>query len=417
MTALRADTPALPPGLAAFDEDRKRFRDGTHRITDPESTLAHVRGHAEGIGLTRLGMITGLDRVGIPVAVACRPNSRSLATFQGKGTSAAAARVSAFMEALESFHAETIDAPLRFASWSDLRTRARAVDPAHLPRCAASAYRDDLPMLWIAGRDLAQGCETLVPFELVSARFTIDQPTGSWCFAASTNGLASGNSPLEAIAHGLYETIERDAIALWLHGPEPHAAARALDPASIAAPSVRDLVERCRRAGLRAALWNACSDIAVPVIVCLLQSASETVVDMGSGCHADREIAVLRAISEAAQARLTRIAGAREDVGDDAYQDDTLRGAAGRTRWFPDRARAEFAALPSLAGDTLRGDVAAVLEALARRGLSEVIHVDLTQPRFDVPVARVIVAGLEGPAHSADIDYVPGARARAARPS
>ncbi len=415
MNATRAVTPPLPQGLAGFDEDHKRFRDGTHRITDPETTLARVRGCAEGIGLTRLGIVTGLDRVGIPVAVACRPNSRSLATFQGKGTSPAAARISAFMEALESFHAETIDAPLRLASWNELRDQGRASDPARLPRCRASAYRDDRKLLWIAGRDLADGRERLVPFELVSACFTTDQPAGSWCFAASTNGLASGNSPLEAIAHGLYEAVERDAIALWLHGARPTADTRALDPASIGAPMARDLLERCRRAGLRAALWNVGSDIEVPVIVCLLQSDSEGVVDMGSGCHADREISVLRAITEAAQARLTRISGAREDVGDDAYPGDPLHGAGERTRWFPDCPRAEFAALPSLTGDTLRGDVAAVLAALATRGLSEVIHVDLTQPRFGVPVARVIVPGLEGPAHSPDIDYVPGERARAAR--
>lgn len=413
MSASRVDT--LPPGLAAFAEDRKVFRDGTHRITDPGTTLARVLGCAAGIGLTRLGMVTGLDRIGIPVAVACRPNSRSLATFQGKGTSPDAARVSAFMEALESFHAEAIDAPLRFASWSELEPQAQAVDPADLPKCRASAYRADRPMLWIEGRDLNDGRTRLVPFELVSARFTIDQPPGSWCFAASTNGLASGNSPLEAIAHGLYEAIERDAIALWLHGAQPTSAARARDPASIDAAMPLDLLDRCRRAGLRAALWNASSDIAMPVIVCLLQSESEGVVDMGSGCHADREIALLRAISEAAQARLTRIAGAREDVGDDAYPGDPLQGAGGRTSWFPDRARAEFAALPSPAGPTLRGDVACVLAALAQRGLNEVIHVDLTQPRFGVPVARVIVAGLEGPAHASDIDYVPGARAMAAR--
>src|SRR3546814_6638140 len=35
------------------------------------------------------------------------------------------------------------------------------------------------------------------------------------CFAASTNGLASGNHRLEAISHALCEVVERDATALW----------------------------------------------------------------------------------------------------------------------------------------------------------------------------------------------------------
>lgn len=409
-----ATASALPPGLARFDDDIKTFRGGTHRVCTPEATLRRVSDLAGTIGLTRLGMITGLDRVGIPVAVAYRPNSRSLATFQGKGLTATAARVSAFMEALESFHAEAIDAPLQLASWHELRARGEAVDPHTLPLCRASALRDDRALLWIAGHDLVSGSRRLVPLELVSARFTDDQPPGSWCFAASTNGLASGNTPLEAIAHALYETIERDAIALWLHADKPTSAARALDPGSITAADGVDLLARCRQAGLRVALWNATSDIAIPVVVCLLRSEQESVVDMGSGCHADRDVALLRAITEAAQARLTRIAGAREDHGDDAYPDDPLANSAAPSRWFPDAAQASFASIPSPAGDTLRGDVATTLAALRARGLGEAIHVDLTQPGVAIPVARVIVPGLEGPAHAPDIDYVPGARARAA---
>lgn len=414
MTPPDAAAPAPLPGLATFPEDPKTFRDGTHRVVDPAATLARVAPFASELGITRVGMITGLDRLGIPVAVACRPNSRSLATFQGKGLTPAAARVSAFMEALESFHAETIDAPLRHASWSELAGTGRAVDPFRLPLCRASALREDRAILWITGRDLASGEARLVPFELVSARFTVDQPPGAWCFAASTNALASGNTALEAIAHALYEAIERDAIALWLHGGASTSPSRAIDPASIAVASAQDLLARLRAATLDVALWDATSDIAVPVVVCLVRDPRDGVVDMGSGCHADREVALLRAVTEAAQARLTRIAGAREDLGADAYPDDpgVDRGSA---RWFPAAGERSFAALPSPATASLRGDVAATLAALHRVGLTQAVHVDLTQARFGVPVARVIVPGLEGPAHSADIDYVPGERARRRR--
>ena len=51
----------------------------------PEATLARVLKLAPALGITRLSTVTGLDRLGVPVAVACRPNSRSLAVFQGKG--------------------------------------------------------------------------------------------------------------------------------------------------------------------------------------------------------------------------------------------------------------------------------------------------------------------------------------------
>ena len=52
------------------------FRHGTMRSVPPAETLARVRPHAARMGITRIGNITGLDNVGIPVASAMRPNSR-----------------------------------------------------------------------------------------------------------------------------------------------------------------------------------------------------------------------------------------------------------------------------------------------------------------------------------------------------
>ena len=56
---------------------------------------------------------------------------------------------------------------------------------------------------------------------LVTADYTHPAPAGAGFFQATTNGLASGNHWLEAVLHGLYEVVERDAIALWRAGGEP----------------------------------------------------------------------------------------------------------------------------------------------------------------------------------------------------
>ena len=86
----------------------KRFRLGTHRTTAPEETLARVADKARQIGVTRLGNVTGLDRIGIPVTVAVRPNSRSVSVSQGKGLGLSQALASAIMEAIELFHGEDL---------------------------------------------------------------------------------------------------------------------------------------------------------------------------------------------------------------------------------------------------------------------------------------------------------------------
>ena len=79
----------------------KVFRRGTHRIIEPSETLTRYRPLASSMGITRLGNITGLDRIGIPVVAAIRPNSRSVSVSQGKGLDLSQAMASALMEAVE----------------------------------------------------------------------------------------------------------------------------------------------------------------------------------------------------------------------------------------------------------------------------------------------------------------------------
>ena len=55
------------------------------------------------------------------------------------------------------------------------------------------------------------------------------------------------------------------------------------------------------------------------------------------------------------------------------------------------------------------------LDRLVAAGIEEVIVVDLTRAEFGVPVVRVIVPGLEGVDGAPG--YVPGRRAREARPA
>ena len=63
-----------PPGAGV-----KVYRRGTHRTVDPAITLARVQPHLAAMGITRVGNVTGLDRIGVPVVMVARPNARSLA--------------------------------------------------------------------------------------------------------------------------------------------------------------------------------------------------------------------------------------------------------------------------------------------------------------------------------------------------
>jgi len=414
------------PAFGTSDPGIKTYRSGTHRASAPAETVARVRGLLDRFGITRVANLTGLDRTGIPVVMVCRPNARSSAVFHGKGIDLAAAKASGLMEAIETWHAEHVDEPLRLGSVQELGQRCRLIDAAALPRLPDSRFRPDLPMLWIEGTDLIARAPVWLPYETVHADATVAGLPGSACFASSTNGLASGNHVFEATSHALCEVIERDATSLWNRSPAQLQDATRLDLATVADPACRGVLERIGKAGLDVAAWEITSDVGVPAFLALLvdriaapRESSHGHVGRGAGCHPMREIALLRALTEAVQVRTTYIVGSREDIVEDDYRHETLAGRTRRVRALmrPVARPRDFAACGRFAFDTFEAEVGWILDRLQSIGIAQAAAVDLTRPGCGIAVVRVVVPGLEGSDHHAG--YSPGARARAimVRPS
>jgi YcaO-like protein with predicted kinase domain len=404
------------PRPDAFPSGAKTYRGGTHRSRTPEESLQAFLPLADRMGITRLANVTGLDSIGIPVYMACRPLSRSIAVSQGKGLTPQEAKISAFMEAAETYHGETITRPIKMASHAELSRDHRVIDIEGLAHSRLGRFDPAQQILWIEGSPLAGGEPLWVPLELVSTNYTLPQPQGSFAFAANTNGLASGNSFEEAALHALCELIERDALSLWRLAGDAARAAAKLDAATVDPPACRDLLARFAAAGLEVGLWDVTSDLGVPVFCCAVAERGDTAVEaeLGAGCHPDREIALLRALTEAAQSRTTRIAGSRDDYVPESY-DSEAKLARNRTArlWLAEPPRRGFTDAPSLAGATIPGDLERVLARLAAEGIEQVVAVDLTKPDIGLPVVRVVAAGLEGAYQGAGSDYRPGPRARA----
>jgi ribosomal protein S12 methylthiotransferase accessory factor len=265
-----------------------------------------------------------------------------------------------------------------------------------------------------------------VPYELVHTNFTLPLPAGSGYFTMSSNGLASGNHPLEAVSHGLCEVIERDALALWdeAGGSGSPAGRLALDSVDDAA--CRQVLARLEEAGMMVGVWDLTSDLGVATFACLLVDRQPNFVGQvytshGSGTHPSRSIALLRALTEAAQTRLTFIAGTRDDADREFFERARDPGRVARLRAelaAPGEARA-FAATPSREHADLEEDVRWLGARLADAGIDQAAVVDLTRPDFGVPVVRVIAPGLESlhgiPGHVAGARAQAHAHARQAR--
>jgi ribosomal protein S12 methylthiotransferase accessory factor len=370
---------------------------GPHRSVPPDSTLARVLPLLPTLGVTRLGVLTGLDRVGIPVAAAYRPNSRSIAVHQGKGQTLAAAKVSAVMEALECWHAETADPHLRLGTAEEVARHGAVLAPDRLPltgRHDPAAAR----VLWAEAEDLAAGRPVWVPYELVSADFTAPAPAGFGVFRQTTNGLASGNEPIEAVLQGLYEVVERDAVALW-HAAAPAAqAARLVDPASVSGPAGRWLLERFARADVAVRIWDVTTGVGLPAFLALACDADGVAgvePEFGAGCHASADVALARALAEAAQARVTRISAARDDFPphsfDPGARAERHAAAARLLRMEP-----AIAFRAAHGRGSAEADLDDALRQLDRAGCAQVACVDLARRDIGIPVVRIVIPGLHG---------------------
>lgn len=386
---------------------------GQHRSMSSAQAIAAVRPHLRRCGVTRIADITGLDRLGVPVTLAVRPNSLTLSTSSGKGLTREAAAISAMMESLELHVAETADLPFEEASFERLARECVVVDVARLPRRKGCAFRADWPELWGSSRDLVSGAETKVPYCMLVLRHVASSSgmPGLAGFPVDSNGLASGMTPAEALVSAVYEVIERDAVTCHTYAYDNgNVPLRRLPPEAIPYEAVRDLMRQIDDGGAKALLYDCTVDTCIPVFKALIYDRHDTRMPPGGGygAHLDIEVAMIRALTEAAQGRAVVIAGARDDV----FAFDVRRGRARSTPVpeplsvdvTPDAAPAFEAGRATAAFEE---DLAVIVDRLRCAGFGQILVARLPSD-LPITVVKAIVPGLEGyRGHS----YAPGARA------
>lgn len=370
------------------------------RSLTPVQTFAAIKPHFKELGITRVGLLTALDLLEIPVAFATRPNSYTLSVFQGKGIDEAAAMTSAAMEAVETRVAEMQPDDLITASLDTMKAeRAPMIDLDSVARCVPSEIGAE-PIGWCEGLDIVSNKPVFVPWSLVGLDHRGVRPSG---FEQSSDGLASGNRPAEAVLHGMCELVERDAWALTQLRPFEQLRGARVDPLAFRDPVVGIIVDRIHRAGMQLLLLDMTTDIGVPSFLAVIipgnlgerVDARWTNVCGGCGCHPDPVRAALRAITEAAQSRLTAIAGSRDDFTPRVYQRLDNNGPM---QQLIDLC-SETPVAPTFSFEpekrSIQENIRHILDRLAERGINQVVAVPLPHPRLPVSVVRVIIPGLE----------------------
>jgi YcaO-like protein with predicted kinase domain len=377
------------------------------RCVEASSTLQQLRSHFLSLGITRLGDLTGLDTLGIPVAFASRPNSFSLSLSLGKGLDRESALASAAMEAAELAIAERRPASAFGASVNSLRTEGRTfIDLTRIARCQPHLLANDTIIEWIEGIDLLSGKTVLLPWSLVGLDHRVDPPGYHPAFEVATDGLASGNTTAEAVLHAIYELIERDAYALHALMPLHHSGTRSFLPICSDRSGLGLALARIELAGLEVELVDITSDLPVPAHLAKLTTKSgrgdpeldAQLIFVGCGCHSDPVRSMVRAIIEAAQARAAYIAGARDDF-QPAWRDErnapqNSEQPVPPTRMMVDLAESEIASPSAI---TTGEQIENLLSILQEAAIEQVIVVELPAREFGIRVVRVVIPDLQIP--------------------
>jgi YcaO-like protein with predicted kinase domain len=364
----------------------------------PETTLLHAKQWAATAGISEVRDITGLDVLGVPVFVSVRPEARGETFTFGKGLRAVDAEVGAYMEALEFFFAEPEigNVSTRWGSARDVAGHEQA-DDAILDFVPLLQREVDLdgPLLLAMAHDLESGDECAIPAELI---YYPAPDVGQSLFGSSTNGLASGNSVLEATIQALLELIERD---IWSF-EFVRRASKLVDPASLP-DEIGEIVERAERNGLQLKIRSIPNDYGLPFFAAFvfdLNNPSRKSFNGGWACDLDRDRALVRAVTEAAQSRVAFIHGGRKvraaESGFDAQEEEAKLVRQHMIGVSDPRQQTSLSDIPDLAiAGSLEQKLDAVIERLRRVLQEHIYRVVFTPEESPLQVVRVVVPLLE----------------------
>jgi ribosomal protein S12 methylthiotransferase accessory factor len=417
---LEAPSSPLDPG------DRPAIsHDGGKRIVNPKEFLARVDHLISPITGLVPDLIHDSPASGLYVChtVQVEPNplihkmNRKFGSrfgAAGKGETAEQATASCIGEALERYSAcyqgneEEIRVSLTEAQGKNLI----ALDPRTLMLFSEKQYSQpekwsessfhyvpdkfdpDEPIGWLKGQRWHDGAPILAPAAFTLFNYNDMNPSKSQesCFADS-NGCAVGSSIEEAILHGTYELIERDACAIWWYN---RLSRPSYDLRTASNPYLVSAVDAYRQLNRDIVVLDLTSDIRIPVACAISWNREGKEIGVGLGCDLDAEVAVSRAICELNQfvggIAQTKIVDGR------SYQNeivDWIKNATVESLPYLTPSPGDQTCFPLKQGGVafIRTDLDQIVKLLKDVDLC-MYYVNLSRPETSVCCARVMVPGL-----------------------
>lgn len=362
------------------------------KICSPEETVRGFKERLRSVNLDILKETVRIDtgRLDIPVYFSvCGRDAEAVTGTRkqmGKGGTPAQSEASAVMELAERFSF--------FSFWRDsgnfvVDEYRNLTDPAIGFEAIARSVHDEsgdldaareifsrLPLKWIPAYNLTRDETLLIPFD--------------WFFAINEyNGPSAGNCMEEAISQGICELMERHVSSIVSRN---RLKTPGINPDSATDPLVREMLQKCRHAGIRLFVSDFSLDTGIPTIGVLAYDPTtfpdKSEIVWTAGTTPDPEKALSRALTEVAQLG-----------GDFSTGSNYMPSGLPKFKTLPETdfirhpdTYVDMDALPDLSSDNIRREVENCVEAL-RRIHMEVFLVDVTHPRLQVPALYTIIPG------------------------
>ena len=410
-----------------FSDIPIHYFSGAHRVIKPSKTVTNYEKMIKIAGITRITEITHLDRVGIPVYSAIRPTAQDggVSVYAGKGAKKDQAKASAMMEGFERYSAEKQDIDNEnsiIATFNNLKDSVHTKDSTSkkdsnhppnivhpkdliLPNETKNLDFNEVEIEWTLSTDIVSEKEYYVPSNAIFHPYIPENSTP--LFKGNTNGLASGNVLEEAVLHGIFEVIERDAWSIFELTKKNK---KQIDTNSISNSIINELLNKFKKESIDIKLMDLTADIDIPTIAA---TADDTILkdpallSLGVGTHLNPEIAIIRALTEVAQSRVTQIHGAREDT----VRADFMRKAGYErmkrinSHYFSEEKELiQLEDIKNQTTDSLKKDIEITISKLKKFSLDKILFTDLTRKELGINVVRVVIPGSE--AYSIDPDRI-----------
>lgn len=213
---------------------------------------------------------------------------------------------------------------------------------------------------------------------------------------APSTGVSAGPSIDWAITSGLFEVVERDAVALWWYGGQP---AGRINDGILERTGVAAFAEHLRGNAERPHwLLDLTTEFGIPVVAALSSRVDGTVVVAGFGAGLNFVDAAKGALLEMSQMELAQEISISKLKRVEPHQ----LGPQDK-KWIRQFEALSIENYPRLKGD---GDRACDLEKLHKMSIGQCVsrmhdfgyhsyYINLTRPDVGIPVVRVVISGLQ----------------------